>query len=222
MGHGNKAAHCAGGDLADTIDHHGQPYKRTFGPVCGGDKTNSPVGTGRDLSLQDQMKPSPKKLKHIDKKYLWHPFTQMRDWENEDPLIIEKGKGNWLYDVDGKKYLDGISSLWVTVHGHRKREIDRAIKKQIDKISHSTLLGLSNVPATELAEKLIGIAPPNLKKVFYSDNGSTAVEIALKMAFQYWKQQETGGEKKTRFMTFVNAYHGDTIGSVSLGGIDLF
>lgn len=154
------------------------------------------------------------RLEKIDKKYVWHPFTQMRDWEREEPLIIAKGKGNYLFDIHGKKYLDGISSLWVTVHGHRKKEIDRALKRQIDKISHSTLLGLSNVPATELAEKLIGIAPPNLKKVFYSDNGSTSVEIALKMAFQ--------SSRKNKFLTFQNAYHGDTIGSVSLGGIDLF
>ncbi|HBF11781.1 MAG TPA: adenosylmethionine--8-amino-7-oxononanoate transaminase [Deltaproteobacteria bacterium] len=180
------------------------------------------------------MKPSQKKLKHIDKKYLWHPFTQMRDWENEDPLIIEKGKGNWLYDVDGKKYLDGISSLWVTVHGHRKKEIDQSIKKQIDKVSHSTLLGLSNVPAALLAEQLVKISPPNLKKVFYSDSGSTAVEIALKMAFQYWshvgvplgtpqtKGAASGAPTKIKFLTFQNAYHGDTIGSVSVGGIDLF
>ncbi|MDO8518617.1 MAG: adenosylmethionine--8-amino-7-oxononanoate transaminase [Deltaproteobacteria bacterium] len=153
-------------------------------------------------------------LEKIDRKYIWHPFTQMRDWERETPLIIEKGKGNYLYDIHGKKYLDGTSSLWVTVHGHRKKEIDRAVKKQIDRVSHSTLLGLSNVPAIELAEKLIGITPPNLKKVFYSDNGSTAVEIALKMAFQC--------SGRSRFLTFQNAYHGDTIGSVSLGGIDLF
>jgi len=168
-----------------------------------------------------------KQLEDLDKKYIWHPFTQMRDYENETPLIIEKGEGNYLYDIHGNKYLDGVSSLWVTVHGHRKKEIDEAIKKQIDQISHSTLLGLSNVPATELAEKLIQISPPNLKKVFYSDSGSTSVEIALKMAFQYFKQLNPQSairnpQLKTKFLTFTNAYHGDTIGSVSLGGIDLF
>lgn len=184
-----------------------------------------------------------KNLKTLDKKYIWHPFTQMRDWENEDPLIIEKAKGNWLIDTEGNEYLDGISSLWVTVHGHRKMEIDWAVKKQIDKVAHSTLLGLSNVPATLLAQQLIRIAPPNLKKVFYSDSGSTAVEVALKMAFQYWKQrrsqiadressnqhQTTNNDlrsttyaSKTKFLTFTNAYHGDTIGSVSVGGMDLF
>lgn len=157
-----------------------------------------------------------KKLEDLDRLYLWHPFTQMQDYENEVPLIIERGEGNYLYDIHGKKYLDGISSLWVTVHGHRKKEIDQAIKNQVDQVSHSTLLGLSNVPATLLAEKLIRISPLNLKKVFYSDSGSTAVEIALKMAFGYWEGT------KTKFLTFQNAYHGDTIGSVSVGGIDLF
>lgn len=161
-----------------------------------------------------------KNLKILDKKYIWHPFTQMRDWENEDPLMIERAKGNWLIDTEGNEYLDGISSLWVTVHGHRKKEIDQAIKKQIDKVSHSTMLGLSNVPATLLAEQVIKIAPPNLKKVFYSDSGSTAVEVALKMAFQYWQHSHV--PTKTKFLTFQNAYHGDTIGSVSVGGMDLF
>lgn len=164
--------------------------------------------------------PGNSRLKISDKKYLWHPFTQMREWEKDDPLIIERGDGNYLIDTNGKKYLDGVSSLWVNVHGHRKKEIDNAIKKQIDKISHSTLLGLGNVPSVELAEKLVKIAPKGLTKVFYSDNGSTAVEIALKMAFQYWKQQ-TGG-RKTKFISFTGAYHGDTFGSMSVGEIDVF
>ncbi len=156
----------------------------------------------------------------MDKKHLWHPFTQMKDWVENDPLIIERGDGVYLYDTKGNKYIDGVSSLWVTVHGHRKKEIDRAIKDQLEKIAHSTLLGLGNVPAIELAEKLAGIAPKGLNKVFYSDNGSTAVEIALKIAFQY--QQQTGKTGKTKFITLQNAYHGDTLGSVSVGGIDLF
>ncbi|MFH1710626.1 MAG: adenosylmethionine--8-amino-7-oxononanoate transaminase [bacterium] len=177
-----------------------------------------------------------KKLKDLDRKYIWHPFTQMQDWIKEEPLIIEEGKGAWVKDIDGKWYIDGVSSLWTNVHGHRKQEIDRAIKKQIDKISHSTLLGLSNVPATLLAEKLIKLAPKGLTRVFYSDSGSEGVEIALKMAFQYWQQiknpnfklqnpkqiQNPNFKKKTKFLTLVNAYHGDTIGAVSVGGIDLF
>ena len=151
------------------------------------------------------------------KQHLWHPFTQMRDWEANEQLTIERGKGIYLYDTNGNKYIDGVSSLWVNVHGHRKKEIDEAIKKQLSKIAHSTLLGLGNVPALQLAEKLVEIAPKGLTKVFYSDSGSTAVEVALKIAFQYW-----GGRSKTKFITLKNAYHGDTLGSVSVGGIDLF
>ncbi len=159
------------------------------------------------------------KIKKLDQELIWHPFTQMKEYASEDPLIIERGEGSYLIDIDGKKYLDGVSSLWVTVHGHRKKELDEAIKNQIDKISHSTLLGLSNVPAVQLAEKLLAIAPKNLKKVFYSDSGSTSVEIAIKIAFQYFQNLN---QSKKKFVTLQNAYHGDTIGSVSVGGIDLF
>ena len=155
-----------------------------------------------------------------DKKYIWHPFTQMKDYLKENPLIIEKGKGIYLFDQYGRKYIDGVSSLWVNVHGHRKKEIDSAIKKQLNKIAHTTLLGPTNVPAILLAKELIKIAPKGLKKVFYSDNGSTAVEIALKMAFQYWKHK--GFKNKNKFVYFSSSYHGDTIGSVSVGGIDTF
>ncbi|MCX5900014.1 MAG: aminotransferase class III-fold pyridoxal phosphate-dependent enzyme, partial [Proteobacteria bacterium] len=127
------------------------------------------------------------RLQHIDTTRLWHPFTQMQDYSRSVPLIIEHGAGSYLYDTDGKKYIDGVSSLWVTVHGHRKKQIDDAIIAQVGKICHSTLLGLSNVPAIELAEKLITIAPEGLTKVFYSDSGSTAVEVALKMgAKEVW------------------------------------
>ena len=160
------------------------------------------------------------RLSRLDKKYLWHPFTQMKDWLNDEPLVIDRAKGSYLIDTDGNKYLDGVSSLWVNVHGHRKREIDQAIKDQINKVSHSTFLGLSNTPAIELAKKLVEIAPKGLEKVFYSDNGSTAVEVAIKMAYQYW--QNIGQKKKTNIVHLVNSYHGDTLGSVSVGGIDLF
>ncbi len=162
------------------------------------------------------------RLEKLDKKYIWHPFTQMRDWAKEPQVIIASGKGSTLTDVHGKKYIDGVSSLWVTVHGHRKKEIDAAISKQLKKIAHSTLLGLSNVPAVVLAEKLVNIAPKGLSKVFYSDSGSTAVEIALKMAFQYWQQKGPQFRRKSGFISLTEAYHGDTIGSVSVGGIDLF
>jgi len=162
-------------------------------------------------------------LEKIDQNVLWHPFTQMRDYGRIPPLIIEEGRGSYLKDMNGRWYLDGISSLWVNVHGHRKREIDEAIIQQVRKISHSTLLGISNVPAIELAEQLGKIAPRGLAKVFYSDNGSTAVEVALKMAFQFWKQSsKKNSKKKKKFISLKNGYHGDTIGSVSVGGIDLF
>lgn len=159
-------------------------------------------------------------LKDYDRLFVWHPYTQMKDYEQEEPLIIEEGKGCYLKDIDGKWYLDGISSLWVNIHGHRNKEIDSTLRKQINKIAHSTLLGLGNVPSIELAKRLVEITPQGLNKVFYSDNGSTAVEIALKIAFQYW--QNKGNSQKTKFISFFNAYHGDTIGAVSVGGIDLF
>jgi adenosylmethionine-8-amino-7-oxononanoate aminotransferase len=153
-----------------------------------------------------------------DRRYVWHPFTQMRDWT--EPLIIAAADGNYLIDSDGRRYLDGVSSLWVNVHGHRRREIDDAIRSQLDKVAHSTLLGLANVPSIELAERLVQIAPPGLSRVFYSDSGSTAVEVALKIAFQY--QAQRGRPEKQKFLALTDAYHGDTIGSVSVGGIDLF
>ncbi len=163
-----------------------------------------------------------KKLEEIDKTHLWHPFTQMNDWVKEEPVIIERGKGSYIYDTLGNKYLDGNSSYWVNIHGHRKREIDEAVAKQIRKVAHSTLIGLSNVPAIELSERLINIAPEGLKRVFYSDNGSTAVESGIKMAFQYWHQKGKNFKSKKKFIAFYNAYHGDTIGAVSVGRIDLF
>lgn len=159
-------------------------------------------------------------LQNWDKQYLWHPFTQMQDYVKETPLIIEEGSGIFLKDVDGKEYIDGISSMWCNLHGHRKKEIGDAIKRQLDKIAHTTLLGPSNIPAIELARKLAEIAPEGLTKVFYSDNGSTANEVALKMAFQYW--QHKGFKDKTQFVALQYGYHGDTIGTMSVGGIELF
>jgi len=156
------------------------------------------------------------------KKYIWYPFTQMQDFVRDSPVIIKEASGCILKDIDGREYIDGVSSLWTNVHGHRKREIDLAIKKQLDRVAHSTLLGLSNVPAIECAKKLVEITPDSLSKVFYSDSGSTAVEIALKMAFQYHQQRGQKNSKKRKFISMTNSYHGDTIGSVSVGGIDLF
>lgn len=153
------------------------------------------------------------------KQHLWLPFTQMKDYD-EHPLIIESGEGIKLKDIDGKEYYDGFSSVWLNVHGHRKTELDEAIKKQLGKIAHSTLLGMANVPATELAEILVKISPEKLTRVFYSDSGAEAMEIALKMAFQYWKN--TGKPEKQKFISMRNGYHGDTIGAVSVGSIELF
>lgn len=161
-------------------------------------------------------------LKAADKRHVWHPFTQMRDWMEDDPFLVERAEGCWLIDVDGNRCLDGVSSLWVNVHGHRRAEIDDAVRKQLEKVAHATFLGLSNVPAVQLAERLSRLTPAGLTRVFYSDNGSSAVEIALKMAFQYWHNLGEETRRKRRFIAFTDAYHGDTIGSVSLGGIDLF
>jgi adenosylmethionine-8-amino-7-oxononanoate aminotransferase len=159
-------------------------------------------------------------LKRLDHTYLWHPFTQMQEWMAEDPWIIAEGDGHYLIDIQGRKYLDGVSSLWCNVHGHRKRELDDAIRVQLDRIAHSTFLGLTHVPGIELAQKLIGIAPRGLQRVFYSDSGATAVEIALKMAVQYW--QLKGEIQRTQIATLAESYHGDTVGSMSMGYSETF
>lgn len=155
-----------------------------------------------------------------DKAYVWHPFTQMADWLADEPLVIAAGEGCYLIDTEGRRYLDGVSSLWVTVHGHRHPVLDAAIRAQLDRIAHSTLLGLANIPSIELARRLVALAPPGLSKVFYAENGASAVEIALKMAFQYW--QHRGEPQRTRFVSLQGAYHGDTLGAVSVGGLDVF
>ncbi|MBI4395741.1 MAG: adenosylmethionine--8-amino-7-oxononanoate transaminase [Elusimicrobia bacterium] len=159
-------------------------------------------------------------LARWDKTYLWHPFTQQADWEKDDPLIIQSARGSYLTDVEGRRYLDGVSSLWVTVHGHRHPALDRAVKSQLARMAHTTFLGLTHEPAILLAKELVRIAPRGLRRVFYSDNGSTAVEVALKMAYQYGRQQTS--PLRTEFLALKNSYHGDTLGSVSIGGIDLF
>ena len=158
-------------------------------------------------------------LAAADRAHLWHPFTQQRGWEHEEPVIVESGEGTDLIDIDGRRYIDGVSSLWCNVHGHRHPRIDAAVREQLDSVAHSTMLGLSHRPGIELAQRLVEVAPPGLTRVFYSDSGSTATEIALKMAFQYWRQR---GRERPRFVALRMAYHGDTIGSVSVGGIDLF
>jgi adenosylmethionine---8-amino-7-oxononanoate aminotransferase len=161
-------------------------------------------------------------ISELDHRHLWHPFTQQREWCASDSVVIERGEGNELIDVEGRRYIDGVSSLWCNVHGHRHPAIDGAVHEQLDRIAHSTMLGLTHPGAAQLAAELIAIAPPGLTRVFYSESGSTAVEIALKMAFQYWHQREGERCRRNSFVCLSEGYHGDTIGSVSVGGIDLF
>lgn len=158
-----------------------------------------------------------------DQRSLWHPFTQQSDWADGHPLTIERGEGNYLIDTEGNRYLDAISSMWVNMHGHDHPTIRRRIHEQLDRLAHSTLLGLASPPSIELAEKLVALAPDGLSRVFFSDNGSTAMEIALKMAFQFWQQSpDEADRRRTRFIALRDAYHGDTLGAVSLGGIEAF
>lgn len=162
---------------------------------------------------------STENLFELDKKYVWHPFTQMK--QREDTLVISSAEGCYLIDPEGRRYLDGVSSLWVNVHGHCNTHINRRIEEQLNKVAHTTLLGLANGPSALLAKELVEIAPDGLEKVFYSDNGSTTVEIALKIAFQYWKHVDPESGRH-RFIHLEYSYHGDTLGAVSVGGIDLF
>lgn len=161
-----------------------------------------------------------RRLWEADHRHLWHPFTQMQDWLGEEPLIVDSGDGAYLVDTLGNRYLDGVSSLWCNVHGHRVPEIDAAVRAQLDRIAHSTLLGLASTASIECAEALAGLVPPGLTRVFFSDAGATAVEIALKIAFQH--HQLRGDADRTEFVALRGGYHGDTIGAVSVGGIDLF
>jgi adenosylmethionine-8-amino-7-oxononanoate aminotransferase len=154
--------------------------------------------------------------------HLWHPFTQMQDWSAEEQLTIEAAEGTDLIDAAGNRYIDGVSSLWCNVHGHRHPTIDAAVRDQLDRVAHSTMLGLGHPGADELATRLVEIAPPGLNRVFYSDSGSSAVEVALKMAFQYWRQRGGQHVRRTSFVHLRDSYHGDTLGSVSVGGIGLF
>jgi adenosylmethionine-8-amino-7-oxononanoate aminotransferase len=158
-------------------------------------------------------------LEHWDRHHVWHAFTQMQEYE---PLLIERGEGAWLIDVDGNRYLDGSASMWCNVHGHRHPRLDAAIASQAEKIAHTTNLGLSNPTTIEFARRLAGVAPPGLDRIFFSDDGSTAIEAALKMAFQFWRQATPAQPDKTRFIAIDEAYHGDTLGAVGVGGVDRF
>jgi adenosylmethionine-8-amino-7-oxononanoate transaminase len=164
---------------------------------------------------------NPERLAELNKRYLWQPFTPMWEWLADEPIVIESARGCRLRDTRGREYLDGTSSMWVNVLGHGRVEITRALVEQLDRVAHSTLLGLANVPSTLLAEKLVAVTPPKLQKVFFSDDGSTAMEVALKMALQYWRLVEPRAERHT-FISLEHGYHGDTVGAMSLGHVPEF
>ncbi len=175
-------------------------------------------------------------LAQLDRQFIWHPFTQMRDWLKREPIVIKSGNGAVLRDVHGREYLDANSSIWTNLHGHNHPKINMAIRRQLKKIAHSSALGLANEPASLLAAKLVGIAnpqsavrSPQLNKVFFSDDGSTALEVALKLAYEFTRRMRAraAGRASARavepkFLSLEGAYHGDTVGAVSLGHIDLF
>lgn len=163
---------------------------------------------------------SMKELQEKDLKYVWHPCSQMKDYEKFPPIVIEKGKGVYLEDVDGKTYLDAVSSWWVNLFGHSNQRINDSLYKQANTLEHAIFANFTHKPAIELCEKIISISPDRLKKVFFGDNGSSAVEIALKLSFQY--HQQIGKTKKTRFVNISDAYHGETIGALSMGDVDLY
>ena len=166
-------------------------------------------------------------LHEWDKNFVWHAFTQMAEYE---PLLIERGEGVYLFDTDGNRYIDGSASMWCNVHGHRHPRLDAAIANQLSKIAHTTNLGLSNPTTVHLAQRLAEITPSGLEKVFFSSDGSSATEAALKIAFQYWHQSgiERGDLSpqstlhRTKFVSFGEAYHGDTLGAIGVGGVDRF
>jgi len=165
------------------------------------------------------MQPSLDDLKAWDLAHVWHAFTQMAEYE---PLLIQSARGCTLVDCEGREYLDGVSSLWCNVHGHRHPKLDAAIRQQLDEVAHVTLLGTAHPTTVKLARRLVEIAPTGLNHVFFSDNGATAVEVALKMAFQYWRQVKPAETERTKYLAWENAYHGDTLGSVSVGGVARF
>ena len=162
---------------------------------------------------------SPDQFHLWDRTLVWHAFTQMAEYE---PLILERGEGCYVFDIDGRRYLDGTSSLWCNVHGHRHPRIDAAIRQQLDRVAHVSNLGTSNPTTIRLAKRLVNLAPPGLKHVFFSDDGATAVEVGLKMAFQYWQQRANPKPEKTCYVALAAAYHGDTLGAVSVGGVARF
>lgn len=156
-----------------------------------------------------------------DRGHCWHPFTDQGAWESGEPLVLVKGEGVWLEDSEGRRYLDGNSSIWTNIHGHNHPVLNAAVEAQLGEVAHTSYLGFANPRASELAERLVGCFPEGgLERVFFSDDGSTAVEVAVKMAIQY--RQQTGEEERTGFLAFADGYHGDTMGAASLGGVNRF
>ncbi len=158
-------------------------------------------------------------LRHLDRTVVWHAFSQMSQY---DGLIIDTAQGNWLTDIEGNRYLDGASSLWCNLHGHRHPHIDQAIRKQLDRVAHVTNLGMSHPTTIHLAKRLVDLAPAGLEHVFFACDGASAIEVAMKLAFQYWRQCPTPEPQRTTFLALGNAYHGDTLGTVSIGGVSRF
>lgn len=158
-------------------------------------------------------------LRELDRNVVWHAFSQMSSY---DGLIIESAEGCWLTDIDGNRYLDGASSLWCNIHGHRHPHIDQAIRNQLDRVAHVTNLGMSHPTTICLAKRLVDLAPSSLEHVFFSSDGASSVEVAMKLAFQYWRQCPTPEPKRSTFLALGSAYHGDTLGTVSVGGVSRF
>lgn len=179
-----------------------------------------PEPSGASGHISNAARETTEKLLALDRAHLWHPFTQMQAWPDDDPIVVERADGNYLVDTLGRRFFDGISSLWTNVHGHNVPALNAAVAEQLKRVAHSTLLGQASVTSIQLATRIAQLTPPDLSKVFFSDSGSTAVEVALKMAYQYWRHR--GEPQRRRFAALNNAYHGDTVGSVSLGGIELF
>jgi adenosylmethionine-8-amino-7-oxononanoate aminotransferase len=155
-----------------------------------------------------------------DKAHVWHPYTPMDAWAETDPIVVARAKGAWLEDVDGTRYLDGNSSWWVAGLGHGHPRLLRAMREQAETLAHCSLAGIAHEPASRLAEELVAVAPAGLTRVFYTDDGSTAIDAAVKICAQGWRQ--LGRPGKTRFVALDGAYHGDTVGAVSLGGVEIF
>src|SRR3972149_6939094 len=163
--------------------------------------------------------PDRDELLEWDRRHYWHAFTQMAEYE---PLVIERAAGCRLFDVGGRSYLDGAGSVWCNVHGHRLPRIDAAVREQLERGAHCTSLGMGCDTTVRLAKRLADLAPGNLEHVFFSSDGSSAMEVALKAAFQYWRQREDPRPEKTKYLALSEAYHGDTIGAASVGGIARF